>query len=52
MKHLAKNRLCFRCAKQHEKMCDYSGYTCNFCKTTGHLEGACNKKNKDFKEPN
>ena len=52
MKYLAKNRLCFRCAKQHEKMCDYSGYTCNFCKTTGHLEGACNKKNKDFKEPN
>lgn len=52
MKHLAKNRLCYRCAKQHEKMCDYSGYTCQFCKTKGHLEEACDKKHKDFKESN
>ena len=52
MKHLAKNRLCFRCAQQHDKMCDYSSYTCNFCQTRGHLEDACQKKHKDFKESN
>ena len=41
MKHLAKNRRCFRRAKQHDKMCDFSGYTCVFCNTRGHLEDAC-----------
>ena len=52
MKHLAKNRLCFRCANQHDKMCDSSSYTCDFCKKKGHLEGACQTKHKDFKESN
>ena len=52
MKYLAKNRLCFRCAKQHDKMCDFSSYTCGFCNTGGHLEDACQKKHKDFKESN
>ena len=52
MKYLAKNRLCFRCAKQHDKMCDFSSYNCDFCNTGGHLEDACQKKHKDFKESN
>ena len=50
MQHLIDQNLCLRCAKSHDKMCDYSGYICKFCKTPGHLEDTCQKKHKDFKK--
>lgn len=50
MQHLTDQNLCLRCAKSHDKMCDYSGYICKFCKTPRHLEDACQKKHKDFKK--
>ena len=50
MQHLTDQNLFLRCAKSHDKMCDYSGYICKFCKTPGHLEDACQKKHKDFKK--
>lgn len=52
MQHLAESKLCFRCAKKHDKMCNSSSYVCEFCKKTGHLEDACQLKHKDFQKPN
>ena len=50
MQHLADEGLCFRCAKKHDKMCDFSAYKCQYCKIDGHTIDACQKKNREYKK--
>lgn len=37
---------CKHCGKNHNGVCKYADYTCNFCNRVGHLSSICRSKSK------